>query len=98
MTVRWTETALAELVAIDDYLARRSARYARAFLTRVFERTELLAAHPQFGAVVPEFDDDRLREVAEFPYRIIYRILDAHIDVVAVVHVGRRLPSSVGRR
>ena len=59
---------------------------------RIFARSERLEAHPRLGPVVPEYDDEKLRELFEDPYRIVYRIVGGRIDVVAVVHASRRLP------
>ncbi len=42
--------------------------------------------------MVPECEDELLRELFESPYRIIYRIMDDQIDIVAVIHAARRLP------
>jgi hypothetical protein len=42
--------------------------------------------------MVPEYEDETLRELFEDPYRIVDRITDRQIDVVAVVHSARRFP------
>ncbi len=41
------------------------------------------------------YDVDDIREVLEYPYRIIYRVLPDRVDVLAVVHGARRLPASL---
>jgi toxin ParE1/3/4 len=92
MNIHWTEAALADLHAAEAYVARHSAQYATSLVERVFARTGQLADQPYLGGIVPEHEDESLREVFEHPYRIIYRILDEQIDVVAVVHASRRLP------
>ncbi|WP_169977737.1 type II toxin-antitoxin system RelE/ParE family toxin [Tautonia rosea] len=93
MIVRWTESALADLEAIEAFIARHSPRYARAMVGRIFQRCEQIAALPGAGPMVPEFEDATLREVFEHPYRIVYQLVDEErIDVVAVVHGARRLP------
>lgn len=92
MNVYWTENALADLEAVEAYIARHSQRYARSLVERIFARSESLALQPRIGPMVPEFEEDSLRELFEDPYRIIYRITDQRIDIVAVVHAARRLP------
>lgn len=92
MNVHWTEAGLTDLRGVETSIGRHSAQYARSMVERIFARTELLADHPRLGAMVPEYDDESLREVLEDPYRIIYRILEEQIDVVAVVHAARKLP------
>ena len=52
----------------------------------VVERVEQLAAFPDSGKVVPEFDTPWLRELELPPFRIVYR-RDA--DAVTIVRVWR---------
>jgi len=92
VTVHWTETALADLKAIEAYIAERSQQRARSLVERVFERSGTLASFPQLGPAVPEYEDEAIREVFENPYRIIYRIEGNQIDIVAVIHAARKLP------
>jgi addiction module RelE/StbE family toxin len=92
VTVHWTDTALGHLRAIHDYIAQNSSRYAQKMVDRITRRSEQLAAFPLIGAAVPEYADASIREVLEHPYRIIYRVLEDRVDVVAVVHGARRLP------
>jgi addiction module RelE/StbE family toxin len=95
MNVHWTESALNDLQAIEAYISRRSPQYARGLVERVFARSERLATHPRSGPVVPEYRDESLRELFEDPYRIVYRILDDRVDIIAVVHSARRMPRAL---
>ncbi len=72
MNVRWTEAALADLQAAEAYIARRSEHYASVMVERIFDRSELLASQPRLGPVVPEYEDETLRELFVDPYRIVY--------------------------
>jgi toxin ParE1/3/4 len=92
MNVHWTEAALTDLEAIEAYIARRSRQYALGVVERIFARSEQLATHPQSGPIVPEYQDNTLRELFENPYRIVYRVLEDRVDVVAIVHSARRMP------
>lgn len=47
--------------------------------------------------MVPEYSRDDVREVIERPYRIIYRIMESQIDVLAVIHGARLLPPEIIR-
>ncbi len=96
MTVNWTNAALSDLRAIETYITRHSARYAQAMVDNIFARSAILEDHPRMGSVVEEYQDELLRELLETPYRIVYRIVDdQRIDVVAVVHAARRMPSGL---
>jgi plasmid stabilization system protein ParE len=42
-----------------------------------------------------EYDSEAIRELIEQPYRIIYRIKQYEIDVLAVIHGARLLPDDI---
>lgn len=87
--VFWTEAALAQLAAIRDYISQTSPVYAERLIARVFARGKQLGEFPLSGRQVPERLDPALREVIEWPYRVIYRVQPMQVEVLAVVH-GRR--------
>ncbi len=66
-TVRWSLQARKELEAISDYYREVSSSYAERFEEKVFEATKRLEVFPRSGRVIPESEDEQLREV-------IYRI------------------------
>jgi plasmid stabilization system protein ParE len=89
VSVTWTVTAADQLQAVRDYLARSSPGYAQSLAGRIVARTEALDGQPHFGAEVPEYSDPAIREVFEHPYRVIYRVGGADVQVVAVIHAPR---------
>ena len=95
MNVDWTEAALADLRAVEAYIGRHSQQYARGMVERIFARSESLSSQPRLGPMVPEYEDETVRELFEDPYRIVYRIADQQIDILAVVHAARRLPRAL---
>ena len=52
---------------------------------------ERLGEFPESGRVVPEVSDETLREVITGSYRIVYRVLDEEVVIVAVHHGARLL-------
>lgn len=93
MTVHWTNSSIADLRAIEAYISRHSTRYARRMIARIFARASRLSDQPDVGRIVAVYDDGILREVLVVPYRIIYRVSEEQIDIVAVVHSARQLPN-----
>jgi toxin ParE1/3/4 len=87
--VVWTEAALAQLASVRDYISQTSPVYADRVIARVLARGHQLSEYPMSGRQVPERVDPSLREVIEWPYRVIYRVQPTRIEVLAVVH-GRR--------
>jgi len=91
MTVHWTDTAQDHLDAIYAYIAQDSPEYALRMVDRLTRRSQQIAEAPLSGRRVPEYDMDRIREVIEKPYRIIYHIKPDQIDVIAVLHGARNV-------
>ena len=50
----------------------------------------MLAQFPRAGHKVPEFDDENVREMIVYSYRIIYRLQENEIVIAAVIH-GKRI-------
>jgi toxin ParE1/3/4 len=91
--VHWTENAIQHLIAIYDYISQDSPFYAEKMVDRLTRRSQQIADFPQSGRRVPEYRNDDLREVIEGPYRLIYRLKPEQVDVVAVIHGARQLPT-----
>jgi addiction module RelE/StbE family toxin len=88
--VVWSPRALDDIDSIASYIARDSAAYASAVVARIIKSTRTLRRFPFSGRVVPEFDDENLRERFVYSYRIIYRIEQHTVTIAAVAH-GRRM-------
>jgi len=50
----------------------------------------MLARFPRSGRKVPEFDDENIRELLAYSYRIIYRVQEDEVLISAVIH-GKRI-------
>jgi len=88
--VSWSPTALEDVDAIAEYISRDSPAYARAVVVKIRDTALKLKDFPSSGRVVPELEDETIRERFLYSYRLIYRIQASDVLVVAVVH-GRRL-------
>ena len=75
--------------AIHDQIASDSTRYAKRVVRNIIDRTETYEAHPRMGKSVSELGDESIRELSAYSYRIIYRIVESDILVLAVVHKRR---------
>jgi plasmid stabilization system protein ParE len=86
----WSSRAAQDLDSITDYIATDSPAYAGVVLKNIVSQTRILARFPQAGRKVPEFDDENLRELVVYSYRIIYRLQQDEALIVAVIH-GKRV-------
>ena len=92
MKVQWTESALSQLQAIYDYMAQTSPEYALRMIDRLTRRSIQISEFPFSGRMVPEYELNEVREILEWPYRIIYLIDSegSRVEVLAVVHGARK--------
>ncbi|MFA7173841.1 MAG: type II toxin-antitoxin system RelE/ParE family toxin [Kiritimatiellia bacterium] len=91
MKVHWTKTASDHLEAIHAYIAQCSEEYAIRTVDKLTRRSQQIANYPLSGRIVPEYELDQIREVIEYPYRIIYYIKPDQIDVIAVLHGAQKI-------
>jgi plasmid stabilization system protein ParE len=92
--VRWTQHALAQLRHIHDYIAQDSPLYAQRVSQALVSKTIGLDELPRKGRKVPELNEDTVRELSLYAYRILYEIKPNQlIEVLAVIHKRRDLQS-----
>lgn len=90
LSIEWTEHAVADLRAIDDYIATDNPVTAERWVGKLIAKAEAAARLPMAGRVVPEKGRRDIREVFLRTYRIVYRVRDGSI-VVLTVFEGHRL-------
>ena len=89
--VKWTPQAASDLEAIAEFIALDSVAYARKFAATIFESTDQLKSFPKSGRVVPEYNQDPIRELLKGNYRVIYRVTGEFVEILAVHHGARKL-------
>jgi len=82
----WSEQARDDLQAIVLFIAQDNPTVAEAFGVRLMSKVDVLAQFPQLGRVVPEENDETIREIILRPYRIIYKVLPGK-QVVAIARI-----------
>ena len=87
----------ADLREIRDHIAKESPESARRLMVRFVGGFRLLANHPELGHVREDLPASSLRFWPVGPYLVIY-LAEKPIEVVAVVHGARDVPSVVNRR
>jgi plasmid stabilization system protein ParE len=90
----WTDQAIDDLGDIGDYIAENSEKYAKLTIQKIYDRTDILKSFPQAGRIVPEKNEENVRELIEGSYRIIYEIVSENlIYILTVYHSARDLKS-----
>ena len=95
--VVWSPEAIEDAESIAEYIGRDSKFYAQAVVAKILEITQNIKDFPLAGRAVPELGDDRVRERFVYSYRVVYRIENQTILIVAVIH-GKRLFESISGR
>lgn len=90
-----TRPARDDLREIRGFIARDSAQYARTVTAGLVLAVDRLRDYPLLGRIVPELARPNLRELIEGTYRFVYRLTTDEVQILAVVHGARDLPSSV---
>jgi addiction module RelE/StbE family toxin len=88
--VDWSRRALQDLESIAEYIAADSPTYAGIVVKKVISQVKTLATFSRAGRKVPEFDDENIRELLVYSYRIIYRLHGNAIVIAAIIH-GKRI-------
>lgn len=90
--VSWTTHATNQLNLIHQHIAQESPLYARRVCEELVKKTVGLDELPRKGRMVPELNEDTVREISLYSYRILYQVRpDSVIEVLALIHKRRNL-------
>ena len=93
--IRWSPRAASDLEDICEYIAQDSDYYARIFAQRVMKAVEAIPDFPRSGRMVPEYQKENIREKIIQNYRIVYRLHQDAVEIVAIVHSARQLSGTL---
>ena len=92
--VIWTKTAESDLLAILGYIMKDSPLAAKEVFNKIKIKAENLALFPERGRVVSELFSQGIgfyREIIIVPWRVMYRIVDKTVFVLAVIDARRNV-------
>ena len=85
----WSELALDDLKNIHDYISKDSIIYANRVIEKIIQRIDKLENFPKSGRVVPELNNNSIRELIQNNYRIIYKVTAQEIFIVSIHHASK---------
>ena len=91
LKVRWTENSIQDLLAIKEFIALDSPKRAETWIGELYFSGKNLVTFPQRGRIVPEFNQENIRELLIENYRLVYRIKPTSIEILTVFEGHRRL-------
>ena len=90
-----SKTARFDLKEIVDYIKRDSVKYAYLEKKKIENAINKLPKQPLSGRVVPELNNENLREVIFRNYRIIYELIPGRqINILTIHHHGRLISNN----
>lgn len=89
-----SEDALSDLERIVAYIAPHNPEAAGRLANRLLDAAYALAAFPERGRMVPEFQRQEIRETILRSYRIIYRFnqTEKSVEIIRIWHGARGFP------
>jgi toxin ParE1/3/4 len=93
MRILWSPLAVDRVSEIAEYIAQDNPTAAEKWTNIIFVKVEQLKSFPESGRIVPETNHQKIRELIYNNYRIIYRIEEKQLSVLAVRHGKQILPA-----
>jgi len=97
-SVSWSRWALVDLESIIDYIAEENLNNAEAVYLKIKDSAIRLERQPEIGRVVQELKSHKIniyREVIASHWRIIYKISDDNVDVMAIIDCRRDIDDAL---
>jgi len=92
--VKLSRSAQSDLRDIVRYISIDDPEQALRFGRFLIQHTKSLSVFPERGRMVPEFDDEAIREIIVRAYRIVYRVNHnlQSVEIIRFWHAGRGIP------
>lgn len=89
--VVWTLPAKNDLRQIYNSIAYDSKIYAKRVTQNIAAKPDVLEELPRIGKVVAELNDENIRELPIYTYRVIYEVTPTDVLILAIVHKRQNL-------
>ena len=85
MSISFSKSAIEDLESIKEYYLEQGVpQIGQDFVTGIVDHIETLSKHPDIGRVVPEFNDELIRELIHPPFRVVYLRESKSINIIRV--------------
>jgi len=86
MRLIWTANAINRIKRIAEYIREDNPTASKRWKKAIFEKAQPLKNFPRMGRIVPELNQEEIREIFYGNYRIIYLIEKQRISILTVRH------------
>ena len=92
MNISFSKSAINDLKSIKKYYLEQGVpQIGQNFVVAIVEHIETLTTYPDIGRVVPEFNDDSIRELIHAPFRVVYLRESESVNIIRVWRSERLL-------
>ncbi len=90
----WTKSASSDLETIIRYIAKNNPENAKTLFLKIKQEIAALSHSPKIGRYIPELQEQGIllyRELIINPWRLIYKIGDKSVYIMAVIDSRRNV-------
>lgn len=92
MKIYIARSALNDLQDIKNYYLEQGVPdIGQKFVSTILQNVERLCGHPDSGRMVPEFDQEHIREIIHPPFRVVYLRDASSVNLIRVWRSERLL-------
>ncbi|WP_075349804.1 type II toxin-antitoxin system RelE/ParE family toxin [Algoriphagus marinus] len=84
--IKWSKQAVEDIYSIKEYYSNFSNSYSFQLIDQIFQKAEILIKFPEIGRIIPELNNQSIRELIFKNFRIIYAIHDLNRITILTVH------------
>ena len=84
MNLAWTQRAHGDLISIGRFIAEDNIINAKKWIRKLQARARQITDVPMSGYIVPEFENNNIREVFLENYRIVYLLQNETVLIITV--------------
>ena len=93
--VKWTKRAIEDIYAVREYYLPLSPKFATKVTYQIFSKETLLESFPTVGRVVPELNNESVREIIYKQFRIIYVVVNNELIHIIAIHSSSKPLSNI---
>ena len=90
-SINWSKLATADYDSLLNYYQEIAPKFAIILAKKIYFLIDNLKKFPRIGRIIPEMENENLREIIYRNFRIIYRIKGNDIEIVRIIHSSRKL-------
>lgn len=92
MKIFVSNSAYSDLESIQKYYEEEGVPHiGKRFISDIIEHVQTLIDNPDIGRIVPEFGEEKIRELIHSPFRVVYLREPSSIHVIRVWRSERLL-------